>query len=175
MEANENHALTKAESCYHCKPLVQQRNELAAQVERLRFALKDITQYDKPESSKTVTDFGRDFDKGQRIAGMKGLARNALLETPPAALEALKDYHFREFCDCNVTARKMQMAASKGLKITGFLTDDGKCCIDGKVQPLEALKAQWQAEAVRDFADECGISDFAEQYLCQRAQEAGDE
>lgn len=36
METNENHELTKAEGCCHCKPLVRQRDELSVQVERLR-------------------------------------------------------------------------------------------------------------------------------------------
>lgn len=74
-------------------------------------------------------------------------------EQPPTALAALKNAHFNDFCDCNVTAAKMRMATGKGFKITGFLTDDGKCCIDGKVQPLASLKAEWQAEVLGDLYD----------------------
>lgn len=60
MEANENHALTKAESCYHCKPLVQQRNELAAQVGRLRGLLYAVIDQDAHKFYFMGTDWGRE-------------------------------------------------------------------------------------------------------------------
>lgn len=160
--------------------LERERNELAAQVERLRSAI-----------TPKVIDLIRCGIGSNYSGSLFDNAMNeyreplvlAISEPPPAALAALKDSHFREFCDCNVTARKMQMAASKGLKITGFLTDDGKCCIDGKVQPLEELKAQWQAEIIselkihmtkngyRDEADGVGAW-FKERQI---TQEVGDE
>ena len=76
METNENHALTKAEGCYHCKPLVQQRNELAAKVERLRGASAEIA-------------WSWREDHGENDGVYQDLM-DALSETPPAALAALK-------------------------------------------------------------------------------------
>lgn len=116
METNENHALAKSEGCYHCKPLVQQRNELAAQVERLRseFPLFDDDGLCEHEHHCEFTL----LQERKRLHGM-------LSETPPIA--------------------------------------------------LAALKAQWQAEAVRDF--EAMLSSFpatADDWIEQRAQEAGD-
>lgn len=87
METNENHALTKAESCYHCKPLVKQRNELAAQVERLRDVLANF--YDYVHCERMSTDGAVTYST-TTINHHAFMALNAINETPPAALTALK-------------------------------------------------------------------------------------
>lgn len=100
METNENHALTKAEGCYHCKPLVQQRNELAAQVERLRNFIMDQTA--QPECCNFPYV---DPETGPICCGSPELAWPddvvaVLSETPPAALAALKAQWQAEAVDC---------------------------------------------------------------------------
>lgn len=85
MEANENRALTKAESCYYCKPLVQQRDELAAQVQRLREALELIVKW-----NSHTTDFAVNFGSNGVRDFYRRIAESSLAEQTPTALAVLK-------------------------------------------------------------------------------------
>lgn len=111
-----------------------------------------------------------------------------LAETPPAALAALKADYIHSICNNSVTAKKLLMATDKGLKITGIVTDDGRILHNGKAQPMDAMKAEWQADAVQSILDECEhwslmstwgilVEDISEKLegLYKGAQEAGDE
>ena len=83
--ATSTYALTKAESCYHCNPLVQQRDELAVQVQRLRETIELIVKW-----NSHTTDFAVNFGSNGVRDFYRRIAESSLTEQSPTAVAELK-------------------------------------------------------------------------------------
>jgi hypothetical protein len=79
-------------------------------------------------------------------------------ETLISANETLKTALIAEVIPNSLVRQKFNLAIEKGSEIIGYVARNGsdtRICIDGKVQTLDSLKAQWQSEQIGIAAQIC--------------------